>query len=319
MSPTTAAVILFSILFPTKGWFAPDQPMMIRVDSPQRITLLLTDFTGKLLDSAISSDVNPNQTVDAKKIFPELTKPGAYVLYAVPLGNLEASKFVGTPLAITVRQDNRREAPPDAIVARVEPLCYAVIDTDKGKMTCAFFYDAAPHTVENFLTLSKEGFYDGLTFFRVVPGMLIQTGDPLGNGTGGPGYMIESEFNDRQHSEGVMSMARELDPIEKQGAMPRAEAANSAGSQFFVCLDYENTKQLDQRYTAFGVVVDGLDVMHAIGAEAASGTSNDAPKTPTVIKEINVLPVTLQENPYVQMMSFAHPIPLPTTLPSTLP
>lgn len=318
MSPATAAVMLFSILFPTKGWFAPDQPMLIRVDSPQRITLTLTDFTGKPLDPDISADVNPNQTVDAKKIFPELTKPGAYVLFAVPQGQ-DVTKFVGTPLAITIRQDTRREAPPDAIAARVEPLCYAVINTDKGNMTCVFYYDVAPHTVENFLTLSKEGFYDGLSFFRVVPGMLIQSGDPLANGTGGPGYMIESEFNDRQHSEGVMSMARDVDPIEKQGAMPRAEAANSAGSQFFICLDYDNTKQLDRRYTAFGRVVDGLDVMHAIGSEPVSGPGNDTPKTPTVIKQIKILPVTQQQNPYGEMMSFAHPLVVPATLPTKLP
>jgi hypothetical protein len=116
-----------------------------------------------------------------------------------------------------------------------------------------------------------------------------------------------------------MSMARQVDPIEKQGAMPRAEAANSAGSQFFICLDYENTKQLDRKYTAFGRVVDGLDVMHAIGATAVAGTNNDAPKTPIVIKEIKVLPVTLQANPYGEMMSFAHPLVVPATLPTKLP
>ena len=87
-------------------------------------------------------------------------------------------------------------------------------------------------------------------------------------------YQIAAEFNDRQHIEGVMSMAREIDPIEKQRTTPKRPA--TPGSQFFICLDYENTKQLDRRYTAFGRVVDGLDVMHAIGASPIGGPANDS-------------------------------------------
>src|SRR5262249_28083892 len=117
-------------------------------------------------------------------------------------------------------------------------------------------------------------------------------------------------------AEGVMSMARQIDPIEKQGAMPRAEAANSAGSQFFICLDYENTKQLDRRYTAFGRVVDGLDAVHAIGNAPVGSPTGDAPQTPVTIKSIKVYPVTADKNPYGEMMSYAKPTIIPTTVPS---
>src|SRR5205085_8570237 len=187
--------------------------------------------------------------------------------------------FVGTPLVIQVRTDKRRGAPPDPMVARVVPLCCAVIHTGRGDMSVAFYYDVAPNTVQNFLSLAHDGFYDGLKFHRVVPGFVIQGGDPKNDGTGGPGYNIDAEFNDRQHVEGVLSMARQGDPIEGQGALPRSEAANSAGSQFFICLDYAATKQLDRRYTAFGRVMDGLDVVQKIGATPVGGPHNDTPAT----------------------------------------
>src|SRR5262249_5162276 len=122
--------------------------------------------------------------------------------------------------------------------------------------------------------------------------------------------------SNRQHTEGVMSMSRQIDPIEKQGAMPRAEAANSAGSQFFICLNYDNTKQLDRRYSAFGRVVTGLPVVQEIGSTPVGGETGDVPKTPTIVKKIEVHSVTPQNNPYGEMMSFAKPIVVPSTVPS---
>jgi peptidyl-prolyl cis-trans isomerase B (cyclophilin B) len=313
MSPA-AAVVLFSILFPAKGWVATNQGINIDVQADAPVTLIATDFSGKPLDPQGNVEIAGKQRVDVKPLFNEMSMAGTYILFAVPKG-MDISKFVGTPLVIDVRDDPRREATPGPMVTRVEPLCYATISTDKGDMTSVFYYDAAPNSVENFIKLSSEGFYDGLSFFRVVPGMLIQTGDSRGDGTGGPGYHLEAEFNNRQHIEGVMSMARQMDPIEKQGAMPRTEAANSAGSQFFMCLNYDNTKQLDRRYTAFGRVVGGLDVMQAIGATPVGGPSGDVPQTPTIIKKIEIHPVTPGNNPYGEMMSYAKPIVVPATLP----
>ncbi len=124
-----------------------------------------------------------------------------------------------------------------------------VIETVKGTMVIKLFRNAAPMTVDNFIKLTNQGFYNGLTFHRVVPGFVIQGGDPLGNGSGGPGYTIPAEFNSRPHLRGTVGMARAADP-------------NSGGSQFYICL--EPQPSLDGNYTVFGRVVEGLDVIDRI-------------------------------------------------------
>ena len=128
----------------------------------------------------------------------------------------------------------------------------AVIETSKGEIEIEFLPDKAPDHVKNFLKLAGEGFYDGTTFHRVIPGFMIQGGcpntkDPGGAsgpaGTGGPGYNIDAEFNDTTHARGVVSMARSQDP-------------NSAGSQFFICVS--DSTFLDGQYSAFGRVADAI-------------------------------------------------------------
>ena len=120
-----------------------------------------------------------------------------------------------------------------------------VITLDSGNEIKIEFYPAdAPKTVENFVTLAKNGFYDGLTFHRVVPDFVVQGGDPKGNGTGGPGYTIKAEFNKQKHVRGTVAMARSQDP-------------DSAGSQFYIC--YGNTPHLDGQYTVFGKVTSGME------------------------------------------------------------
>src|SRR6185369_3172317 len=134
----------------------------------------------------------------------------------------------------------------------------AVIKTNVGEMVVAFWPDVAPKTVENFKSLAQKGFYDGTCFHRIVKGFMIQGGDPLTKdpnredewGTGGPGHRIKAEFNERSHTRGVISMARSNDP-------------DSAGSQFFICLAGANF--LDRKYTAFGQLVAGDDVLGKIG------------------------------------------------------
>ncbi len=132
----------------------------------------------------------------------------------------------------------------------------AVIKTTEGEMTVKFWPDVAPKTVENFKKLAREGFYDGTAFHRIVKGFMIQGGDPLSKkddpmvGTGGPGYKIQAEFNDKPHVRGVLSMARSQHP-------------DSAGSQFFICL--ADARFLDRQYTAFGEVIKGDDVLGRIG------------------------------------------------------
>lgn len=131
----------------------------------------------------------------------------------------------------------------------------ATIETSKGTITVELWDDVAPKHTENFLKLAKDGFYDGLNFHRIIPQFVIQGGCPNGSGTGGPGWTVDAEFNDREHHEGVLSMARSQDP-------------NSAGSQFFICLGRDHCQHLDGQYTAFGKVIDGIEVVREIGSAA---------------------------------------------------
>jgi peptidyl-prolyl cis-trans isomerase B (cyclophilin B) len=125
----------------------------------------------------------------------------------------------------------------------------AIIETKYGNITLRFFPDVAPGHVKNFLDLAKKGFYNGTIFHRVIPGFMIQGGDPSGNGTGGPGYTIKAEFNKKPHKRGVLSMARAASP-------------DSAGSQFFIVVKDSNF--LDGQYTVFGEVESGIEVADKI-------------------------------------------------------
>ncbi|HKU67896.1 MAG TPA: peptidylprolyl isomerase [Candidatus Baltobacteraceae bacterium] len=125
----------------------------------------------------------------------------------------------------------------------------ARISTNKGDIVFTFYPDDAPQHCAAFIKLTEAGFYDGLTFHRVEPGFVIQGGDPSGNGTGGPGYKLKAEFNARPHVRGTVAMARSANP-------------DSAGSQFYVCLD--DARFLDRQYTVFGQMTDGFDALDAI-------------------------------------------------------
>lgn len=128
----------------------------------------------------------------------------------------------------------------------------ATIKTEKGDMSVSFFDKDAPKTVKNFVDLSKKGFYDGLTFHRVIPDFVIQGGCPDGTGAGGPGYSIDCELDgdNQHHDRGVLSMAH--------------AGRNTGGSQFFICHSRNNTAHLDRNHTCFGKVTEGLDVIDDI-------------------------------------------------------
>ncbi|MEQ8361979.1 MAG: peptidylprolyl isomerase [Cyclobacteriaceae bacterium] len=128
----------------------------------------------------------------------------------------------------------------------------AEIKTNKGTMKVEFFEKDAPNTVKNFTDLAEKGYYDGLTFHRVIPNFVIQGGCPDGTGMGGPGYQIDCELDgeNQYHDRGVLSMAH--------------AGRNTGGSQFFVCHGRDNTKHLDRNHTVFGKVVEGLDVIDQI-------------------------------------------------------
>ena len=118
------------------------------------------------------------------------------------------------------------------------------MELENGTVTMELYPDVAPNTVEAFKKLIKKGFYDGLTFHRVIPGFMAQGGDPDGTGMGGPGYSLKAEFNNKKHVRGTLAMARSSDP-------------DSAGSQFYIC--YAPQPHLDGQYTIFGQVTDGME------------------------------------------------------------
>jgi cyclophilin family peptidyl-prolyl cis-trans isomerase len=145
------------------------------------------------------------------------------------------------------------------------------IETTAGTMTGELFPKEAPLHVNSFAFLASEGFYDGVIFHRVIPGFMIQGGDPTGTGTGGPGYQVKAEFNKKKHTRGVLSAARSQSP-------------DSAGSQFFVM--HQNATHLDGQYSAFGEITSGLEVVDKI-VSAPTGP-NDRPRNPVSITKVTV-------------------------------
>ena len=155
---------------------------------------------------------------------------------------------------------------------------FTITMEDGGVMRGELYPDKAPNSVNNFIALAQSGFYNGLTFHRVIPGVKIQGGCPNGTGTGGPGYSIKGEFsgngfkqNDLVHDRGVLSMARAMSP-------------NSAGSQFFIMV--EKAPHLDGQYAAFGRVLEGMDVADAIVSVRTD--FQDKPLTPQKISSVTI-------------------------------
>lgn len=152
----------------------------------------------------------------------------------------------------------------------------AVIETRFGTIELKFFPEVAPNHVNNFIELAKKGFYDGTTFHRVIPGFMIQGGDPntkdpdkSKHGMGGPGYTVKAEFNDKPHKRGTLSMARAANP-------------DSAGSQFFICV--ADAPFLNKQYTVFGEVVSGMDVVDKIVSQPRDPRDNPNERTEMKVK-----------------------------------
>ena len=322
VATTVVASLAGAQVVPAKTWFSPSQPLTFKNEGQGTVELRLTDFLGGAIEAGAETGksaavVEPGQSVDLRKLYPALGV-GTFILYAVEPGGAPGS-FSGTPWVIEVRSDARPGVAGEPMVVKVEPLRYAVIETEHGNMTAGFYYDVAPNTVTNFLTLAEGGFFDGLSFHRIVPGFVIQGGDPKNDTEGGPGYAIDAEFNDRPHIAGALSMAREGDPIERQGAMPRAEAANSAGSQFFIALDYKTTRRLDGRYTVFGRVTEGMDVLAKLGSAEIANPATGQPRQPQLIRRVRIENVTHDNNPYLKLFEPTDETAGAATAPATRP
>lgn len=169
-------------------------------------------------------------------------------------------------LGITACGQEKQEQAP-----KVEPAT-AVFNTSMGDFEVKLATDYAPETSKNFITLAEKGFYNGLTFHRVIDNFMIQGGDPAGNGTGGPGYTIKDEFSSKllHDGPGVISMAN--------------RGPNTGGSQFFITL--RECKWLDGKHSVFGKVSKGMDVVYKIGKTATD--SNDKPLEPVIIKKVTI-------------------------------
>jgi len=162
---------------------------------------------------------------------------------------------------------------------------HAIIKTSYGEMTLAFWPDVAPKTVENFKKLAREKFYDGTAFHRIIKGFMVQGGCPNTRkgesgmpGTGGPGYKVKAEFNNKSHVRGVISMARSAHP-------------DSAGSQFFLC--HGDAKFLDRQYTAFGELIKGDDVLERIAnvpTQSGGGGEKSTPIDRVEIESVQIVP-----------------------------
>lgn len=145
------------------------------------------------------------------------------------------------------------------------------LDTEYGRTVIELYPDVAPNHVKRIKELTRQGFYDGLKFHRVIPGFMAQTGDPLGNGTGGSGQNLNAEFNNKHHGRGTVSMARAMDP-------------NSADSQFFICFD--DAGYLDGKYTVFGQVISGMEAIDSL--KAGTSANNGKVANPDIIVKMQV-------------------------------
>ena len=184
--------------------------------------------------------------------------------------NVFAAAVLATCISITAYAQYGMPAPKNISTTKEEikkmSETKAIIETKYGNITLKFFPDVAPGHVKNFIELAKKGFYNGTTFHRVIPGFMIQGGDPNSkdtnkakHGQGGPGYTIKAEFNDKPHKRGTLSMARAGHP-------------DSAGSQFFICV--ADARFLDKQYTVFGEVESGMDAVDKIVSQPRDRNDN---------------------------------------------
>lgn len=193
----------------------------------------------------------------------------------------ESSAAPESPVSEEPSSEESETQGDEVMTEQPNPIVTIVMDDD-SKIVIELMPQYAPNTVNNFVSLVQKGYYDGVVFHRIVPGFVIQGGDPDGTGMGGPGYSIGGEFiengftaNVISHKRGVISMARTMVP-------------DSAGSQFFIVVDDAAIPALDKKYAAFGVVIEGMDVVDKIvGAPIASGTQ-DTPAEPRVMKTVTV-------------------------------
>jgi peptidyl-prolyl cis-trans isomerase B (cyclophilin B) len=275
-------------------WFTPADDALDAHGVP---TFKLYTFDGTKLDPT-PGKAEADGSLNLGAFFPQMSDGGVYILTwkdATPVvietlynpgrGKAQLAKAEAEIDKLTPDEKKAALLQFGPTVTHLVPLEYAVIETDKGVIKAKFSYDIAPHTIDNFISLAKQGFYDGTRFHRIISGFMIQGGDSTGNidgraGTGGPGYEIMQEFSDvKKHERGTLSMARSDDP-------------NSAGSQFFIM--HQKSPNLDGQYTAFGDVTDGLPVVDEIAKTPVKDGNGEVTGVKPKITAIKILPATLE-------------------------
>jgi peptidyl-prolyl cis-trans isomerase B (cyclophilin B) len=250
-------------------------------------------------------------TVDLSDLLPKLKEGGVYfvtwkdapplvieTLYNPGRGAAELEKVKGRIDSLSPEEKKTALGQYSPVGAHMELAQIAVITTDKGVIKAKFDYVDAPHTVDNFISLARQNFYDGNTFHRIISGFMIQGGDGYANdkdlaGMGGPGYGIMHEFSNKKHVRGVLSMARNGAPSGGNDLMPGGSSYyDSAGSQFFIM--HGTNSNLDGQYSAFGDVIEGMNVVDEIAktpSEPGSGAVKGA--RPKIIS-VRIVPATAE-------------------------
>lgn len=271
-------------------------------------------FSAKGEEQKLTTDASAlnvkDGTIDLAAVCPKLKDGGTFFLVwkdAAPLvietlynpgrGPREFEKIKAQVAQLPEDQQKTVKANYAPVVTHTELASYAVITTDKGVIKAKFSYEIAPHTVDNFISLARQGFYDGSNFHRIISGFMIQGGDAYANvegsaGTGGPGYQIMHEFSDKKHTRGVLSMARSSSPPgrgEEVGPSGTAYVDTSA-SQFFIMHGDNDT--LDGSYSAFGDVLEGMDVVDAIAKTPVSDKNGTVRGAKPKIVSVRILPAT---------------------------
>ena len=301
----TAATHLPAALWMQFGFAATQTLAHVHVTAPSSLfspaglpQFHLYTLGGKsIAPQKIKPPLAASKPLNLARLFPQIESAGTYILTwknATPLvietldnpgfnraalAQIPASQIAS--LSPAQKKEMMLQFKPVAI--HVMPLAYAKIKTSKGSIAFKFWYDEAPNTVDNFIALARQRFYDGSNFHRIIKGFMIQGGDSVSNipgraGTGGPGYNLAAEFNDRLFVRGVVAMARSQSP-------------DSAGSQFFI-MQAANSG-LDGQYTGFGQVISGMKVVDTLANTPVSDDNGTvAGPKPTIIS-IHILPATL--------------------------
>ena len=278
------AVIL---LHPARMYFQPDKPVPVTLDTrsigalvkgrPLRL-LMLTPGGGQ----EAGVEVDPGTTdLDLAALFarkkPSGTDAGLWDGRTHYIQLMAGDTPVGSALVVIPLKDPKLPARPEPDSLRILVERRVVLHTDLGDITVKLNHETAPTTVMNFEHLVSGGFYTGVIFHRIVPGFVIQGGDPTGTGSGGPGYLIDLEASQKRHQRGTLSMARRASP-------------DSGGSQFFICLTRERCATLDTKYAAFGDVSSGMDVVNRIAAVELVDERSGRPVNPPVIQSAELVP-----------------------------